>query len=172
VTGFVVHEGRVALHWHRKLDMWLPAGGHIEANEDPVQAVLREVEEEFGVVASVLPIAHRTPYTGGPEQLEPPHSMLDCIVAPDHVHIDLCYYCKLESGYPGVPEHPDSPILWVDAETLVAGTLPRVGNHIAIAPDVQALGIEAIRQAARFTQSEAAEFIPQTEPSNATVGTR
>ena len=43
VTGFVVHEGLVALHWHQKLAMWLPAGGHIEANEDPVQAVLREI---------------------------------------------------------------------------------------------------------------------------------
>ena len=154
VTGFVVHKGTVALHWHRKLDMWLPAGGHIEANEDPVQAVLREISEEFGVVGSVLPISRRTPYEAGPEQLEPPHAMLDCIVAPDHVHIDLCYYCKLESGYPGVPEHPDSPILWVDAETLAAGTLPRKGNHIPIAPDVQALGIEAIRQAARFAQAE------------------
>jgi len=150
VTGFVVHEGLVALHWHQKLAMWLPAGGHIEANEDPVQAVLREINEEFGVVATVLPLTPRTPYAGGPEQLEPPHAMLDCIVAPDHVHVDLCYYCRLESGYPGVPEDPASPVTWVDAETLAAGTLARDGEHIAIAPDVQALGLEAIRQAARF----------------------
>jgi 8-oxo-dGTP pyrophosphatase MutT (NUDIX family) len=156
VTGFVVHEGLVALHWHRKLAMWLPAGGHIETNEDPVQAVLREIREEFGVEASVLPITHRTPYTGGPEQLEPPHAMLDCIVAPDHVHIDLCYYCRLESGYPGVPEDPECPVLWVDAATLAHGTLQRDGVEVAIAPDVQALGLEAIRQAARFATTVAA----------------
>jgi 8-oxo-dGTP pyrophosphatase MutT (NUDIX family) len=150
VTGFVVYEGLVALHWHQKLAMWLPAGGHIEANEDPVQAVLREINEEFGVVATVLPLAPRTPYAGGPEQLEPPHAMLDCIVAPGHVHVDLCYYCRLESGYPGVPEDPASPVIWVDADTLAAGTLARDGVHIAIAPDVQALGLEAIRQAERI----------------------
>jgi 8-oxo-dGTP pyrophosphatase MutT (NUDIX family) len=150
VTGFVVHEAAVALHWHRKLAMWLPAGGHIEANEDPVQAVLREVREEFGVEASVLPLKQRVAYAGGPEQLEPPHAMLDCIVTEDHVHIDLCYYCRLESGYPGVPEDPASPIVWVDAATLEAGTLPRDGADVAIPPDVQALGLEAIRQAARF----------------------
>ena len=48
-TGFVVHRGRVALHWHPKVKAWLPPGGHIEANEDPVQAVLREIEEETGL---------------------------------------------------------------------------------------------------------------------------
>ena len=131
VTGFVVHEGRVALHWHRKLAMWLPAGGHIEANEDPVQAVLREVEEEFGVVASVLPLARRVPYTGGPQQLEPPHAVLDCYPYEEHGHVDLCYYCRLESGYPGVPEDPASPVIWVDVVTLEAGTLPRDGVEVA-----------------------------------------
>lgn len=160
MTGFVVHEGKLALHWHRKLEMWLPAGGHIEPNEDPIQAVLREVEEEFGVVASVLPIAGIVPREGGPAQLEPPHAMQDCVIGPDHVHVDFCYFCRLESGYPGVPEHADSPILWVDAETLASGSLPREGNHVPIAPDVQALGLEAIRQATRF-EAKAAEFMPQ-----------
>ena len=48
-TGFVVHEGATLLHWHSKVKMWLPPGGHVEENEDPVQAVLREVEEETGL---------------------------------------------------------------------------------------------------------------------------
>ena len=42
-TGFLVQGDRVALHWHRKVQAWLPPGGHIEDNEDPVQAMLREV---------------------------------------------------------------------------------------------------------------------------------
>ena len=58
-TGFVVHEGATLLHWHAKVKMWLPPGGHIEANEDPVQAVLREVEEETGVKAEVVPTGTR-----------------------------------------------------------------------------------------------------------------
>ncbi len=47
-TGFVVKDGQVLLHWHRKNRLWLPFGGHLEANEDPVQTVLREVEEGLG----------------------------------------------------------------------------------------------------------------------------
>ena len=54
-TAYVVHDGRVALHWHPKVKAWLPPGGHIEENEDPVQAVLRETEEETGLKTVVVP---------------------------------------------------------------------------------------------------------------------
>ena len=54
-TAFVIHYNGVALHWHKKIDAWLPPGGHIEPNEDPVQAVLREVYEETGLHVSVVP---------------------------------------------------------------------------------------------------------------------
>jgi hypothetical protein len=30
VSIFVVHEGRILLVHHRKLNQWLPLGGHIE----------------------------------------------------------------------------------------------------------------------------------------------
>ena len=35
VAVFVVRDGKVLLHWHRKLGMWLPPGGHIERGELP-----------------------------------------------------------------------------------------------------------------------------------------
>ena len=35
VAIFVVHEGRVLVIHYRKLDKWLPLGGHIELDEDP-----------------------------------------------------------------------------------------------------------------------------------------
>ena len=49
VAVFVVHAGRVLLHYHRKLGRWLPPGGHIEDNELPDDAARREVLEETGV---------------------------------------------------------------------------------------------------------------------------
>ena len=59
VTGFVVDGDRTMLHWHKKLQIWLPPGGHIDANEDPIQAVLREVREETGIVAEIVPVRTR-----------------------------------------------------------------------------------------------------------------
>ena len=45
--SIVVHEGKVLVIHHRKLDRWLPLGGHIELDEDPEQAALREAQEEL-----------------------------------------------------------------------------------------------------------------------------
>ena len=53
-TGFVCFEGLVALHWHSKVKAWLPPGGHIMNNEDPEQAVIREIKEELGIDVVVL----------------------------------------------------------------------------------------------------------------------
>jgi 8-oxo-dGTP pyrophosphatase MutT (NUDIX family) len=148
VSGFVVHEGRVALHWHRKLAMWLPAGGHIEAGEDPVQAVLREVAEEFDVEAEVLSLSPRVEYEGGPKQVLPPYVILDCWPAPDHGHVDHVYFLRCRSGYPGRSHDPENPIHWLDEASLAQGYWVQNGLELPYAPDVQALGIEAIRYAA------------------------
>lgn len=40
---------RLLLHHHRRLDRWLQMGGHIEADETPQQAALREGAEESGL---------------------------------------------------------------------------------------------------------------------------
>jgi 8-oxo-dGTP pyrophosphatase MutT (NUDIX family) len=49
VGAFIVHRGRVLLVHHRKLEVWLCPGGHVELDEDPEQAVHREVLEETGL---------------------------------------------------------------------------------------------------------------------------
>lgn len=148
VSGFVVHERRVALHWHRKLGAWLPAGGHIEPNEDPVQAVLREIREEFAIEAEIIPLSRRLSYQGGPGQMEAPFAVLDCWPEPDHGHVDMVYFCTAVSGYPGVSHDPDNPIHWFSADDLAAGSASLNGKQVAFPPDVQALAIEAIRLAA------------------------
>ena len=42
VSLFIVEKGKLLLIHHRKLDRWLPIGGHIELDEDPEQAEYRE----------------------------------------------------------------------------------------------------------------------------------
>ena len=95
VSGFLSHDGRTALHWHR-LGLWLPPGGHIEPNEDPIQAVLREIEEETGVEALIVPTS--TPYPhDDPRQLPPPVTIgvyeIDEPGNP-HQHIDFVYFTR------------------------------------------------------------------------------
>ncbi len=49
VSVFVVHLQQVLLVHHRKLEKWLPVGGHIEIGENPEAAAKREAFEESGL---------------------------------------------------------------------------------------------------------------------------
>ena len=39
-TAFVVDNGRTLLHWHKKLQQWMPPGGHLLPDEDPASGAL------------------------------------------------------------------------------------------------------------------------------------
>ncbi|HEX6160523.1 MAG TPA: NUDIX domain-containing protein, partial [Thermoanaerobaculia bacterium] len=41
--------GRLLLHHHRRLNLWLQMGGHVEPEEHPHTAALREGAEESGL---------------------------------------------------------------------------------------------------------------------------
>ena len=49
VETFIVHKNKVLLRKHDKLKIWMSVGGHVELDEDPVEAALREVKEEVGL---------------------------------------------------------------------------------------------------------------------------
>src|SRR5579883_2753829 len=116
-TGFLVWRERVLLHWHRKNSLWLPLGGHIEANEDPVQCVLREVQEESGVAVELFGAPSAFPFSA-PLQLPPPVTILLERVSDGtqmHEHIDLIYFCRPRDA--GTPRTIFDPTFrWLDAD--------------------------------------------------------
>ena len=92
VAAFVVHDGRVLLHWHAKLGRWLPPGGHIEPNELPDDAAVREVWEETGVEVDL--VGERREDVEDPVQLHRPAGVQLENIGPGHQHIDLIYFAK------------------------------------------------------------------------------
>src|SRR3954453_11174183 len=93
VAVFVVHDERVLLHFHRKLNRWLPPGGHIEPNELPDEAAVREVFEKTSVIAALLPEGGLDLFAPGlPAQLCRPAGIQLEDIAPEHQHIDLIYF--------------------------------------------------------------------------------
>ena len=92
VAVFVVWEGKVLLHFHRKLGMWLPPGGHIERDELPDDAAVREVLEETGVKVEL--VGERREDITDPVQLHRPAGVQLESIGPGHQHIDLIYFAK------------------------------------------------------------------------------
>lgn len=100
VAVFVVHEGRVLLHRHKRLGLWLPPGGHIEPNELPDDAAIREVEEETGVRCQLA--GEKALSIDYPYQLTVPAGIQLEDIEPGHQHIDLVYFARPVPGCEGI----------------------------------------------------------------------
>ena len=53
-SGLVIKDGKALLIFHPYIKQWFQPGGHIDNGEDPIQAVIREVFEETGLVCEPL----------------------------------------------------------------------------------------------------------------------
>ena len=147
VTGFVAHGDRTLLHWHKKLQLWLPPGGHIDANEDPVQAVVREVLEETGMVAKVVPHEAPAPFTNVHQLPSPLKIIVADIDDGPHQHIDMSYALRPVAGADRVAPERDHGFIWVTEAQLRANELLPVvwcGVDIAVPEDVRVIGLRAI----------------------------
>ncbi len=87
------------LHQHPKLGLWLPCGGHIEPNELPDEAAVRECLEETGVAIKL--VGERALEVATPRQLIRPRGVQLEPISPDHEHIDLVYYGVPQPNYDG-----------------------------------------------------------------------
>ncbi len=99
VSVFVVWRSRVLLHFHPKLKIWLPPGGHVEPNEVPDEAAVREVLEETGVAVEL--VGDRAIDAPGPRQLVRPRGVQLEQISPGHEHVDLIYLARPSAGYDG-----------------------------------------------------------------------
>jgi len=146
-TGFVVDGSRTLLHWHKRLQQWMPPGGHVEPDEDPVQAVLREIQEETGLVTEVISTRDAAPFDY-PQQLPPPYTILvEDILGPGelHKHIDMIYFCRVVDGAARLAA--DSTLRWVDAKELRSQAPLDVAGcdvSVAVPEDVRQLALIAI----------------------------
>ncbi|MBI1935423.1 NUDIX domain-containing protein [Candidatus Woesearchaeota archaeon] len=93
VAGYIFHEDKVLLIHHSKLDLWLPVGGHVQRNETPDEALLREIKEEVGIDAEILNRIG-TPTNGNVKRnlALPFHANVHSV--GDHDHCCFFYLCK------------------------------------------------------------------------------
>ena len=93
---FIVHEGKVLLHLHKKLGKWLQPGGHIELDEGPIEAAIREAKEETGLDVELVG-NQRLPAAGDTDIL-PPRFVNRHHFNDTHEHIDFTYFATVTGG--------------------------------------------------------------------------
>lgn len=97
VTGsaIVVGPRGVILLKHKRLGLWLQPGGHVDADEAPWEAAVREAREETG-----LPVTLAASTSGGPQLVH--------VDVHDggrgHTHLDLRYVVRIADTVAGDPD--------------------------------------------------------------------
>jgi len=95
VAGYIVNNDRLLLIHHKKLEKWLPVGGHIKKNEIPDDALKREVKEEVGINVSFM--NYPLPRLRNHFEFAIPFYTNTHPISKNHAHYCLFYLCKPKS---------------------------------------------------------------------------
>ncbi|MBI3413332.1 MAG: NUDIX domain-containing protein [Candidatus Aenigmarchaeota archaeon] len=136
VAGFLFHKNKVLLIHHRKLNLWLPPGGHIGKNETPDEALERELKEELGLEIEIL--NRKTVPMGGniKKQLAVPF-YVNVHSVGGHDHCCFFYVCKSKNPEKlKINENELKNFAWFSIGGLNAESIPE---------DVRSIAIEAFK---------------------------
>lgn len=134
-TTIIVHKKKVLLHLHKKLDIWIPVGGHIDRDELPQKAALREIKEECGLDVQLYNPDKQIEMGDVVQLFRPMHILLENI-NQFHQHIDFIYYATSDSDKLSPQNGETTNLKWFTADEI---------KELEGAPvNVKALSLEAI----------------------------
>lgn len=133
---YIVYENKVLLRMHDKLNIWLPPGGHIELDEDPIEAAIREVKEETGLDVELFD--DRDFKSDG--DILSPQFLNRHPIGSTHEHIDFVYFAKSKhDSLENIPEHEKtSNIGWFSLE--------QINNELELIDSVRVYATEALKK--------------------------
>ena len=139
VSVFIVRKNKVLLIYHKRYNEWLPIGGHIELNEDPEQALYREIREESGlkvkILAPIPPVKHR-----GVKPIPTP-SFVDAHRIDDkHKHIAFVYFGVAASDKVKLHTREHREFRWVGKNELKS-------RELRLTPSIYFYCLQALKQA-------------------------
>lgn len=120
---FVVHKDKVLIRLHDKYNIWIAPGGHIELDETPQEAAVREIKEEVGLDVEL--------YAGNMLSAEKGSGKLRPLIPPvftnihdidkDHRHIAFIYFAAAQTDKVIQPDtHERADCHWLTREEISA----------------------------------------------------
>lgn len=135
---YIVNGDAVLLRLHDKYKTWFPPGGHVELDEDPEEAAVREVKEEVGLTVELY--GERAPtYDDGEKEVLVPRFINRHRINDAHEHVSFAYFAVSDArdtvqGETEVSDH----IRWFTREELADpayAVLDRVQHYARAALD-------------------------------------
>jgi len=93
-TVYIVKNEKVLLTFNKKINKFIPLGGHIDENELPCESVIREAKEESGYDIELIDLNKGLKHKNLKQNFD---IQLDTI-KPDHYHINLSYIGIIVGG--------------------------------------------------------------------------
>ena len=121
VEVFIVYKNTVLLRKHDKYNIWLSVGGHIELDEDPNHAAIREVKEEVGLDIELYnPFHYEMEQSSTYHELIPPFFLNRHTIHEAHQHITLTYFAKAPTNeiHQITAEEKSNELRWFTEEDL------------------------------------------------------
>jgi len=141
-SAFIIREDegatRCLVHYHRKADVLLQIGGHVDPEVSPWQAMVGELSEEAGYALGDLEVlqftADRIKEHGIVAQ-PVPFAILTEPVGDEHLHDDLCYgFIAIDAPSHEIHEGESKDLRWLTYEelALLAETGEMIPNVLGI----------------------------------------
>lgn len=104
-TAFVIDDdNRALLLWHKRLQRWMPPGGHMDPDETPEETAIRECREETGLDVEIIGEPQEDVYAGSGYEggiLTKPIAFFRERIPPctehgepEHEHLDFIYIAR------------------------------------------------------------------------------
>jgi len=125
-SAFIINpiNKKILLVKHKDYDKWLQPGGHIEEDETPEEAAIREVYEETGIKITIL--GERFPRE---DDLVRPLGIQCNRKENGDRHIDIIYYAK--------PNDPEAPLKINDESFDIKWFARNELEQLPVFPDVR-----------------------------------
>ncbi len=156
-------EKKVLLIHHKKIEKWVPPGGHIEENELPHETAIREVFEEVGLKITLLNNSPISINEWNAHSLPTPLFMLlenipQCNEVPEHQHIDYIYMALYQGenglseaaasekcqwfSHSEIAEMKDDQAIFSETKQIISYLFAQYGSFSASAYDESSIRIE------------------------------
>ena len=135
--AFIIKNNRILFLRHKKYDMWLQPGGHVEERETPDEAAIRETMEEVGLEIEILDgFMPDTSFENKSEDLPQPFNINLHRIEEGHWHLDFQYLARPVDGI-SEKEYSDEDMKWFSEDELE-------DEHLNMPENARVTGLRAL----------------------------